>query len=57
LTHELMENRDAAMTALKEAARLGYPLNLIETAPDLLNLRRDARYQQFIANLKRDRKT
>lgn len=57
LTHELVGNHDAAMVALLEAARLGYPINLIETAPDLLNLRRDARYQQFIINLKRDRKT
>lgn len=57
LTHELIGNRDAAMMALLEAAKLGYPINLIETAPDLLNLRRDARYQQFIINLKRDRKT
>ncbi|MBW3508039.1 serine/threonine-protein kinase [Janthinobacterium sp. NKUCC06_STL] len=57
LTHELMGNRDAAMAALLEAARLGYPINLIETAPDLLNLRRDTRYQQFVFNLKRDTKT
>lgn len=57
LTHELIGNRDAAMTALLEAARLGYPINLIETAPDLLSLRRDTRYQHFIVNMKRDRKT
>ena len=57
LTQELIGNHDAAMTALLEAVRLGYPINLIETAPDLLNLRRDARYQQFIINIKRDRKT
>ena len=57
LTHELLGNHAEALTALQQAARLGYPLNLIESAPDLLNLRRDARYQQFIINLKRDRKT
>jgi serine/threonine-protein kinase len=57
LTHELLGNHGEALTALEQAARLGYPLNLIESAPDLLNLRRDARYQQFIINLKRDRKT
>ena len=56
LTHELIGDSNAAITALLEAARLGYPLNLIETAPDLLNLRRDARYQQFIINMKRDPK-
>ena len=57
LTYELTGNRDVAVTALLEAVKLGYPLNLIETAPDLLNLRRDARYQQFIINMKRDPKT
>ncbi|KAB8062875.1 serine/threonine-protein kinase [Janthinobacterium violaceinigrum] len=57
LTHELIGNHGEALAALQQAAKLGYPLNLIETAPDLLNLRRDARYQQFIINLKRDRKT
>ncbi|PLY40059.1 hypothetical protein CSZ94_23065 [Janthinobacterium sp. ROICE36] len=57
LTHELIGDSNAAITALLEAARLGYPLNLIETAPDLLNLRRDARYQQLIINMKRDPKT
>ena len=57
LTHELIGNHDEALAALQQAAKLGYPVNLIETAPDLLNLRRDARYQQFIINLKRDRKT
>lgn len=57
LTHELIGNHEEALASLQQAAKLGYPLNLIETAPDLLNLRRDARYQQFIINLKRDRKT
>ncbi|MGK5045084.1 protein kinase domain-containing protein [Janthinobacterium sp. GB4P2] len=57
LTYELIGNHDEALTALIQAVTLGYPLNLIETAPDLLNLRRDTRYQQFIINLKRDRKT
>lgn len=57
LSHELLGNHHEALTALMQAVNLGYPLNLIETAPDLLTLRRDARYQQFIINLKRDRKT
>ncbi|WP_215410056.1 serine/threonine-protein kinase [Janthinobacterium sp. JC611] len=57
LTHELINNRSEALNALLRAGELGYPINLIETAPDLLNLRRDARYQQFIINLKRDPKT
>jgi len=57
LTHELIGNHDEALAALMQAAKLGYPINLIETAPDLLNLRRDIRYQQFIINMKRDRKT
>ncbi|STR26433.1 Serine/threonine-protein kinase PrkC [Janthinobacterium lividum] len=57
LTYELTDMRGEALAALQQASTLGYPLNLIESAPDLLNLRRDARYQQFIINLKRDRKT
>jgi serine/threonine-protein kinase len=57
LTHELTGNRTAALAALQEAAKLGYPLNLIESAPDLLNLRRDTRYQQLMTNMKRDRRT
>ncbi|SDL90520.1 serine/threonine protein kinase [Janthinobacterium sp. OK676] len=56
LTHELTGNRSKALAALLQASKLGYPLNLIESAPDLLNLRRDARYQQFLINLERDRK-
>lgn len=56
LTHELSGNRLAAFDALQQAVKLGYPLNLIESAPDLLDLRRDARYQQFLINLERDSK-
>ncbi|OYO30345.1 serine/threonine-protein kinase [Janthinobacterium sp. PC23-8] len=54
LTYELLKNRDDAVQMLQKSSRLGYPLNLIESAPDLLNLRRDSRYQQFLINLKRD---
>ncbi|MGK5003266.1 protein kinase domain-containing protein [Janthinobacterium sp. LB2P70] len=56
LTHELIGNRSEALAALLQASKLGYPLNLIESAPDLLNLRRDGRYQQFLINLERDSK-
>jgi tetratricopeptide (TPR) repeat protein len=56
LTHELIGDRSAALAALSQASKLGYPLNLIESAPDLLNLRRDARYQKFLINLERDSK-
>ena len=56
LTHELLKNRDAALQMLQNSARVGYPLNLIESAPDLLSLRRDARYQQFITNFERNNK-
>jgi tetratricopeptide (TPR) repeat protein len=56
LTHELTGNRSKALAALLQASKLGYPLNLIESAPDLLNLRRDAHYQQFLINLERDSK-
>ncbi|WP_051958966.1 serine/threonine-protein kinase [Janthinobacterium sp. RA13] len=56
LTHELIGNRSEALDALFKASKLGYPLNLIESTPDLLNLRRDGRYQQFLINLERDSK-
>ncbi|MFM2086277.1 MAG: hypothetical protein RLZZ237_1146 [Pseudomonadota bacterium] len=56
LTYELIGNRNEALDALIQASKLGYPLNLIESAPDLLTLRRDARYQKFLINLKRDSK-
>ena len=56
ITHELIGNRSDAMAALQQASKLGYPINLIESAPDLLNLRRDARYQQLLINLERDSK-
>ena len=56
LTHELIGNRSEALDALLKASKLGYPRNLIESAPDLLNLRRDSRYQQLFINLERDSK-
>ena len=56
LTYELIGKRNEAMAALKQAMERGYPINLIESAPDLLTLRRDARYQQFLINLERDNK-
>lgn len=56
LTHELTGNRKASLAALQEAVKFGYPINLIESAPDLLNLRRDPRYEKFITNIERDRK-
>ena len=56
LTHELIGNRSEALDALLKASKLGYPRNLIESAPDLLNLRRDYRYQQLLINLERDSK-
>lgn len=57
LTYEVIGNHSDALEALVSGAKLGYPINLIESAPDLLNLRRDTRYQQFITKMKRDRKT
>lgn len=56
LTYELIGQRAEALDALFKASKLGYPINLIESAPDLLNMRRDSRYQQFLINLERDSK-
>ncbi|MDO8072588.1 protein kinase [Janthinobacterium sp. SUN176] len=57
LTYELIGKRNEAMAALQQAIERGYPLNLIESAPDLLTLRRDARYQKLLINMERNQKT
>ena len=56
LTFDLLGLRNEAVDALQKAVKLGYPLHLIESEPDLLALRRDARYQQFIINLESERR-
>ncbi len=44
LAHELLGQRDAAVVAINNARRLGYPVKFIEAEPDLVALRRDERY-------------
>ncbi|GAB2869684.1 hypothetical protein GCM10027277_43690 [Pseudoduganella ginsengisoli] len=44
IVHELLGDRSAALAALKQAARLGYPAHLIASEPDLMALRRDPLY-------------
>ena len=44
LAYELLGQRDAALAAINNARRLGYPVKFIEAEPDLVALRRDARY-------------
>ena len=56
LTHELIGERSEALAELVQALQRGYPLNLIESAPDLLTLRRDARYQQLLIDMERHNK-
>ena len=56
LTYELIDKRNEAMRSLKQALEHGYPLNLIESAPDLLSLRRDARYQKLLIDIERNQK-
>ena len=56
LTYELIGRRNEAMASLKQALARGYPLNLIESAPDLLTLRRDARYQKLLIDMERNQK-
>ncbi|MDO8037954.1 serine/threonine-protein kinase [Janthinobacterium sp. SUN137] len=48
MTHELLGNREQALAALRLADKRGYPLNLIESEPELLNLRRDPQYFNFL---------
>jgi len=42
LAYELLDQREAAVNALTKAVKLGYPLNLIQAEPDLVNLRRES---------------
>lgn len=46
LAYELLGNRIEALKAISHAKEFGYPSSLIESEPDLLALRRDARYVQ-----------
>ncbi|GAB3258189.1 protein kinase domain-containing protein [Chitinimonas naiadis] len=47
LAYELLGEREQAIAEMKTAVALGYPVSLIESEPDLINLRRDSRYQQL----------
>ncbi|MBB5020087.1 serine/threonine-protein kinase [Chitinivorax tropicus] len=47
LAYELLGQRQAAIDALIKAKQFGYPEALIETEPDLVELRRDHHYQQI----------
>jgi len=44
VAYEITGKRDAALTEIRIAQRLGYPKALIETEPDLLALRSDPRF-------------
>jgi tetratricopeptide (TPR) repeat protein len=44
--YELMGNRTEALEAIARAKKFGYPASFIENEPDLLALRRDARYSR-----------
>jgi serine/threonine-protein kinase len=44
LAYELLGKRELALTTLAQAKKLGYPASAIESEPDLVELRRDARY-------------
>ena len=46
LGYELLGNRTEALQTIAKAKKLGYPSSFIESEPDLLALRRDARYNK-----------
>ncbi|WP_269530898.1 protein kinase [Chitinimonas sp. BJYL2] len=48
MAYELLHQRSQALKSLRQALLLGYPVNLVESEPDLMALRRDARYPQLI---------
>jgi tetratricopeptide (TPR) repeat protein len=45
LTYELLHHRESALQALELARHFGYSASVIDTEPDFVALRRDARYQ------------
>ncbi|MCC2973893.1 serine/threonine-protein kinase [Massilia sp. IC2-476] len=49
LAYELLGQRDAAVAAINNARRLGYPVKFIDAEPDLVDLRRDERYVRAAA--------
>jgi len=53
LANELSGQRDVALDQLSRAIALGYPFSSIEAAPELVALRRDARYQTLAMEHKR----
>jgi serine/threonine protein kinase len=46
ITWELLGERQYALNEIQLSKNAGYPINLIESEPDLLSLRRDLRYHQ-----------
>jgi serine/threonine-protein kinase len=50
LAYELQGKRDLALAALEQAKKNGYPVSAIESEPDLVELRRDARYLSTSTN-------
>lgn len=52
MAYELIGQRSAALDEIGQAHAYGYPLNLINTEPDLLALRRDPRYLQAMRQQK-----
>jgi serine/threonine-protein kinase len=46
IVYELLGDRQRALAEVALSKSLGYPVNLIESEPDLLSLRRDLRYHQ-----------
>lgn len=53
LAYELLALRDEALTKLNKAIELGYSIKSLESEPDLLNLRRDPRYEKIAKNQKK----
>ncbi|BBB58366.1 hypothetical protein UNDKW_0093 [Undibacterium sp. KW1] len=50
LAYELLGQRDEALAAISKAIEFGYSIKSLESEPDLLNLRRDARYVKITVN-------
>ncbi len=48
--YELLRERERALAALRSAVQLGYSLNEVQNASELINLRQDRRYSAIVGN-------
>jgi serine/threonine-protein kinase len=55
LVHEISGHRGKAVAAIDQAVKAGYSIEEVESEPELRALRSDARYQQWLQQMKSNR--